>query len=95
VVRLWEEIEHFQGIEPVALLEQEPEIAGQGRRATGDVVEAFGTERHKQLERRNADAHGRRIYCLSCMRPTNPRNPAVRDYRILSLTCPGFSTVCG
>jgi hypothetical protein len=56
VVGLGEEIEHFQGIEPVALLEQEPEVAGQRRRATGNVVKAFGPQRHEQFERRDAGA---------------------------------------
>ena len=59
---LGEEIEHFQGIEPVALLEQEPEVAGQRRRVTGNVVKAFGAQRHEQLERRDPGARAGRVH---------------------------------
>jgi hypothetical protein len=46
---LGEAIEQFQTVEPVPVLEQKQQIAGQGGRATGNVLQVLGPQVNEEL----------------------------------------------
>lgn len=57
VVGLGKQIEHFQGIKLITVLEQKTQVPSQGGRTAGNVNETFGAQRQEQLK--GGDAHPR------------------------------------